>query len=251
VKIAVSGKGGVGKTTVAAYLARCRQALGRSVVAVDADPDANLAGALGYRGEPITPLAEVKALIEERVGADGGYLRLNPMVADIPARCGVVVGGVRVLVMGTIERGGQGCACAPNVLLREVLRHLVLTAEEDVIVDLEAGIEHLGRGTAAGVDEMIVVVEPGWASLETAGRIAKLAREIGIERVTALANKMADAEDVRFVEGALGDLPLLGRLPLDREVERQARRGGVVDGSFRLEMERIALALDGAEHGGR
>ena len=247
-KIAVTGKGGVGKTTVAAFLARAWRDLGREVVAVDADPDANLAGTLGYRGPEIEPLSKLKRLIEERVGASdpwGGFLRMNPRVDDIPNGFGVVVDGVRVLVMGTIERGRRGCACPENILLREVLNHLVLSSREHVVVDMEAGVEHLGRGTAEGVDDMLVVVEPGWASLETAARVSRLAGDLGIRRARAIANKISGDADLDFVRGGLAAVPLVGVLPLDRELEQEARAGSVSRGRpFYREMLRIAQFLD-------
>ena len=252
-KIAVTGKGGVGKTTVAAALARCWRGLDWEVVAVDADPDANLAGTLGYRGPAITPLVKLKALIEERVGGGerwGGFLRMNPRVDDIPADFGVMVDGIRVLVMGTIERGRRGCACPENVLLREVLNHLVLRNREHVVVDMEAGIEHLGRGTAEGVDGMLVVVEPGWASLETAGRVASLAGDLGISEIQALANKVSSTTDLDFIQANLGGLPLAGVLPLDRELEFDARAGQVShERPFYAEMRRVAQMLDAKRNG--
>jgi CO dehydrogenase maturation factor len=244
-KVAVTGKGGVGKTTVSAYLVRCWRDLGHQVVAVDADPDANLAGTLGYRGPAITPLAKLKALVEERVaGGDawGGFLRMNPRVDDIPQEFGVVVEGIRVLVLGAIERGRGGCACPQNVLLREVLNHLILRNQEHVVVDMEAGVEHLGRGTAEGVDTMLVVVEPGWASLQTAARVAELARDLGIRKVLAIANKISGDADRTFVRENLVDPPLVGVLPLDRELEREARAGNVSrERPFYKEMMRIAM----------
>jgi len=243
-KVAVAGKGGVGKTTVSAFLARCWRDLGYEVVAVDADPDANLAGTLGYRGPDITPLVKLKALIEERVGGGegwGGFPR-DPRVDDIPGEFGVLVDGVRVLVMGTIERGRSGCACPENVLLREVLNHLVLRSKEHVVVDMEAGVEHLGRGTAEGVDTMLVVVEPGWASLQTAARVAEMARDLGIRKVQAIANKISGDADLAFVRENLTGLALVGVLPLDRELEREARAGTVSrDRPFYKEMLRIAM----------
>jgi CO dehydrogenase maturation factor len=246
-KVALTGKGGVGKTTVAATLARCWRDLGRQVLAVDADPDANLAGTLGYRGPEIAQLAQLRALIEERVGgadAWGGFLRMNPRVDDIPRECGVEVDGIRVLVMGSIERGRSGCACPANVLLREVLNHLMLRGEEDVLVDMEAGIEHLGRGTAEGVDEMLVVVEPGWASLATAQRISALARDLGIRRTRVLANRISSAEDLAYVEEHLGGLPLAGALPCDPGLELAARQGRPVsEGPFFRAMLEIAQTL--------
>jgi CO dehydrogenase maturation factor len=247
-KVAVAGKGGVGKTTVSACLARCWRDLGRKVVAVDADPDANLAGTLGYRGPDITPLVKLKRLIEERVGGGegwGGFLKMNPRVDDIPGEVGVLVDGIRVLVMGTIERGRSGCACPENVLLREVLNHLMLRSQEDVVVDMEAGIEHLGRGTAEGVDTMLVVVEPGWASLQTAARVAELGRDLGIRKVLAIANKISGDADLAFVREKLRGLELVGVLPLDRELEGEARAGGVLrERPFYKEMMRIAGGLE-------
>jgi CO dehydrogenase maturation factor len=252
-KLAITGKGGVGKTTVAASLCRALRDLGRAVVAVDADPDTNLAGSLGYRGPEIAPLSKLEALIAERVGGGdggGGFLRLNPRVDDIPEQLGVVIDGIRLLVMGTIDRGRQGCACPQNVLLREVLAHLVLGAQEDVIVDMEAGIEHLGRGTAEGVDLMLNVVEPGWAALQTARRVARLAAQLGIGRLGAVANRVAGEEDRDFICGELGTLPLLGALPFDPELEREARLGAFhKERPFHREIARMAGLLGSAGEG--
>ncbi len=250
-KIAITGKGGVGKTTVAAYLARAWQKQRYRVTAVDADPDANLAGTLGYRGPAIVPLARLKALVEERVGGGdgwGGFLRMNPRVDDIPGQVGVDVDGIRVLVMGTIEHGRRGCACPQNILLREVLAHLILAETEHVIVDLEAGIEHLGRGTAEGVDRMLVVVEPAWASLQTAARILTLAADIGVVNVGAVANKIEDDQDVAVVRGGLpAELPLLAELPFDRSIARRTPTSALAsDGPFEREFARLLRHLDRA-----
>ena len=250
-KIAVTGKGGVGKTTVAAALCRCLRDRGQRVVAVDADPDTNLAGTLGHRGAELTPLVKLKSVIEERVGGGegfGGFLRMNPRVDDIPEQFGVELDGIRLLVMGSIERGRRGCACPENVLLREVLSHLVLRADEHVVVDMEAGIEHLGRGTAEGVDHMLVVVEPGWASLQTAARIQQLARDLGLRRISAVANKVRSTEDQLFVEAGLGGLPLLAVLPFDDCLEADARRGGpAAPRPFHEQMLRVAAELEGKD----
>ena len=246
-KVAITGKGGVGKTTVTALLARTWQRQGRSVVAVDADPDANLAGTLGHRGQPIAPLAQMRALVSERVGGQGwdAFLRMNPKVDDIPEQCGVMVDGIRVLVMGTIDKGLGGCACPENVLLREVLSHLVLGSGQHVVVDMEAGIEHLGRGTAQGVDAMLVVVEPGWASLETAQRVVRLASDLGVPCPLALANKVTDHEDLAFVQRHLAKLKLLGALPFDRGLERDAREGRpTTDPAFLAQMAQMARKLE-------
>ena len=247
-KVAITGKGGVGKTTVAASLARALRDLGREVVAVDADPDSNLAGCLGYRGPDIAPLAQWKALVSERVGGGegwGGFLRMNPKVDDIPEQCGIAIDGIRLLVMGTIDRGRRGCACPESVLLREVLAHLVLTANQDLVVDMEAGIEHLGRATAEGVDIMLIVVEPGWASLETAARIAGLARDLGIVRIGIAANRIRTGDDEDFVRRSLGDLRLAAVLPYDPAVERDARDGTWPRrGAFYDAMRALAVRLD-------
>lgn len=243
-KVAVTGKGGVGKTTVAASLALCWARAGCRVVAVDADPDANLAGTLGYRGPEIPPLTEMKHLIEERVGGWGGFLKMNPKVDDIPDRFGVDVNGVRVLVMGTIERGRRGCACPENVLVREVLSHLMLSADDRVVVDMEAGLEHLGRGTAESVDDLLIVVEPGWAALQTAARTLKLARDLGIGRIHAVANKVRGEADLSFIRENLSELPILGALPFDSDLERDAREGRAAgDRPFHRSMDEIARAL--------
>ncbi len=255
-KVAISGKGGVGKTTIAAALARAWRHEGCRVVAVDADPDANLAGTLGYRGPEITPLVALKAVLEERVGGGdgfGGFLKMNPKVDDIPAQFGVDVDGIRVLVMGTIDRGRRGCACPENVLLREVLRHLILATGEHLVVDMEAGIEHLGRGTAEGVETMLVVVEPGWASLQTAARVAKLAGDLGIARVQAVANKVHRAEDVAFIRNELADIPLVATVPFDPQIERDVRTGRYrEDSAMQRELTRMAHALadEGAQGSG-
>ncbi len=252
-KVAITGKGGGGKTTVAASLARALRALGREVVAVDADPDTNLAGCLGYRGPEITPLTRWKALVDERVGGGagwGGLLRMNPKVDDIPEQCGVVIDGIRLLVMGTIERGRRGCACPESVLLREVLAHLVLAADQDVVVDMEAGIEHLGRATAEGVDLMLVVVEPGWAALQTAARVARLAADLGIRQLGVVANRVASDGERDFVQSGIGGLPLLGVLPLDPELEREARAGAYQkDRPFHREIARIAATISSRREG--
>jgi CO dehydrogenase maturation factor len=253
VKVAITGKGGVGKTTVAASLARALRDLGREVVAVDADPDTNLAGCLGYHGPELVPLTQWKALVDERVGGGdgwGGLLRMNPKVDDIPGQCGVVIDGIRLLVMGTIERGRRGCACPESVLLREVLAHLVLEAGQDVVVDMEAGIEHLGRATAEGVDTMLVVVEPGWAALQTASRVARLATDLGIRRLGVVANRVSSDLEREFVAAGIGRLPLLGVLPADPELEREARAGAYQkDRSFHREMARFAATLSAGREG--
>ena len=224
-KIAISGKGGVGKTTLSACLARHYADLGLKVIAVDADPDANLAAGLGLDWEEalkIKPLSDMKEMVEERTGAKkgtyGGFFKLNPKVDDIPQRFGKDLDGIRLLVAGTIKAGGSGCYCPENVLLKRLFKHLVVDMDEVVILDMEAGIEHLGRATAQAVDRFIVVVEPGMRSIETAFKIKELADDLGIKSVDAIGNKIRTEADRNFLEEKLDGIPLLGAIPYDEDV---------------------------------
>lgn len=215
-KIAITGKGGVGKTTLAGTLARLLARDGMDVLAIDADPDMNLASALGI-DEPPLPLTEYEDLIDERAGGPAGMFKLNPKVDDVVELFGVVgPDGVRMLVMGTVDRGGSGCMCPASSFLRALLRHVVLKESSVVIMDMEAGIEHLGRGTTRGIDLMIVVVEPGARSLETAERIKRLGTDIGVTKFAAVINK-AGEEDLGAVESRLENMgiPVLGTIPYD------------------------------------
>jgi len=230
-KIAISGKGGVGKTTLAAGLALFFANEGRRVVAIDADPDANLAVALGATPEAAAacvPLVQEDELIEERTGAapgKGGMFILNPEVSDIVDRCGVTFNGVTMLKMGTVERGGSGCMCSEGTFLKAFMRDLLVDRDDVVILDMEAGIEHLGRGTAEAVDCLVVVIEPGGRSVQTAHQVRALAADIGIKDVVAVANRVQDAEDAMFVKDVLGDIPLLGTIPLSEGVRVADREG--------------------------
>lgn len=219
IKIAVSGKGGVGKTTIAGTLARLFAIDGHTVIAVDADPAMNLKFALGIEENP-APVSELKELIFERTNAysGSGVYKLNPKVDDIVEEYGAKgPDGVTLLVMGTIEKGGSGCTCPENAFLRSLLRH-VLFKENTVIMDMEAGIEHLGRGTAKGVDLMLTVVEPGMRSVETVVRIKKLGEDIGINNIAAVINKVTDSGMVKKIETKLRemDIPLLGIIPYEQ-----------------------------------
>ncbi len=227
-KIAVAGKGGVGKTTIAGTLARLIARDGRRVVAVDADPAMNLKYTLGIKTDP-APVSELKDLIFERTGAysGSGVYRLNPKVDDIVERYGVTgPDGVVLVVMGTINRGGSGCICPESAFLRALLRYVIFR-EDVVIMDMEAGIEHLGRGTARGVDLMLTVVEPGMRSVETVERIKKLGEDIGITRIAGVINKATDSGVVAELTERLNELniPLLGVIPHDQGLIEADMRG--------------------------
>lgn len=213
-KIAITGKGGVGKTTLAGTLARLMARDGLDVLAIDADPDMNLASALGIEHSP-RPLTDYKELIDERAGGPSGVFKLNPKVDDIVQRFGVTgPDGVKLLVMGTVDRGGTGCMCPASSFLKALLKYVVFRESSVVILDMEAGIEHLGRGTTKGIDLMIIVVEPGARSLETAERIQRLGRDIGIGRFAAVINRVRE-EQIEAVTSRLGGINVLGTVPYD------------------------------------
>jgi CO dehydrogenase maturation factor len=208
-KIAIAGKGGVGKTTIAAWLARDLAARGMRVIAIDADPVPSLASALGFaNADEIVPIGKMDKLIEERTGAPVGSMgqmfKLNPTVEDLPDKLSQEDRGVRLLVMGTIEQAGGGCICPQSVFLKSLLRHLVLLHDDAVVLDMEAGVEHLGRATSMGVDAMLVVVEPGRRSITAAKKIARLARQLGVKRVVAVGNKVRGEDDRATLEAAVG-----------------------------------------------
>ena len=196
---------------------------GYSVLAIDADPNATLANALGFpHPERITPISEMTDLIEERTGARPGeaapYFKLNPKVNDIPERYWVEHNGIKLMVMGRLKKGGSGCYCPENALLEALVAHLLLRRDEVIIMDMEAGVEHLGRATAKAVDEMIVVVEPGKGSIEAAYRIRELAKDIGLEDIKLVANKIRSEQDRKFLTSAMPDFEFLGFIPYDAAV---------------------------------
>lgn len=229
-KIAISGKGGVGKTTFAAILCRLYAAEGFRVLAVDADPDANLALALGFPEEiraKIIPIAEMKEMIADRTNTPsdsfGKMFKLNPKVDDIPEKYCTIYNEVGLLTMGTVESGGSGCVCPEHILLKRLTSHLVLQNKDVVIMDMEAGIEHLGRGTAQGVDAFIVVVEPGARSIQTYEKIQKLAEDIGVLRIFVVGNKIRNQIDKDFILNSVGIESCLGFISYSQDVVNSDR----------------------------
>jgi CO dehydrogenase maturation factor len=221
-KIAVAGKGGVGKTTLTALLARAAAGQDRRVFAIDADPNPNLALALGFPTCP-TPLLELKSLLQERLGALDSFFRLNPKVDDIPEEFAVEREGIRLLVLGGVREGGAGCACPQNTLLKALLQHLILERRDWILVDFEAGLEHLGRATARGVDALLIVLEADRAALETGRRIQQLAGEIGVTRIYAVGNKLREPDEVAWLQANLPTVEFLGFLPDSPAIRRRMR----------------------------
>jgi len=215
VKIVVAGKGGVGKTTIAGTLARVFSEKGYSVIAVDADPSMNLHTSLGMPNPK--PIAQLKDLIQERAVIAPGMYNLSPKVDDIPERFASRKGNIKLLVMGTVEEGGQGCICPENTFLRALIRHLVLKRKELLILDTEAGVEHLGRRVAENFDLMLIVVEPSVKAVETAEHIARLSKDIGVKRIYAVANKIASEEQLNFLKERLS-IEIISTLPFDLRV---------------------------------
>jgi CO dehydrogenase maturation factor len=231
-KIAISGKGGVGKTTLAALLAQVYADADRQILAVDADPSPCLAGALGFPSSlrsQLHPIAEMDALIEERTGAKpgtiGGFFTLNPRVDDIPERFSVLHRGVRLLEMGSVDTGGSGCICPEAAMLKTLFTHLLFRKDDILILDMYAGVEHLGRATVDFVDAMLIVVEPTRRSLGTAAQIKQLANDIGLTRLWLVGNKLRNQDEVIFLENETPVLPILGNLPVDLGVQEADRLG--------------------------
>jgi len=245
-KLAIVGKGGAGKTTLAAALARRLAEQRRAVVAVDADPDGNLPVALGVPAERVPePIARMRDLVLERTEAKdegvGLMFKLNPRVDDLPERFSVDAGGIKLLVLGTVDLGGKGCMCPEGAVLKALMQHLLLRVEDDVILDMEAGLEHMGRASARGVDAMIAVVEPGMRSVQTATRIDRLARDIGVKRTFVVANKIREEHEVDRLNGALAGQTVLGVLPYSAALARADLEGRPVD----FAAPEFAEAIDG------
>ena len=244
-KLAITGKGGVGKTTLASTLARLYADEGRTVLAADVDPDANLGLALGLSQEEvdsIVPISKMRALVEERTGATDAnrFYKLNPYVADIPEKYSKDINGVkllvselagvepkmlRTLVMGTVDVGGSGCVCPEHVMLKSILAALTFRKDDVVIMDMEAGLEHLGRGTASNMDQFIVVIEPGARSVQTYRNVKRLAKDLGVKQVRVVANKVRDESDEAFVRETIPAEDLLGCIHYNPDVINADRQG--------------------------
>jgi len=251
-KIAISGKGGTGKTMLASLLSTVFARSGYSVLAIDADPNVNLAAAFGLpNSEKIIPISKMDDLIEERTGARPGqmapYFRLNPKVDDLPDKCSLKHDGVKIMVMGPIKAAGSGCYCPEGALLEALVAHLLLKVDEMVILDMEAGIEHLTRGTAKGVDKLIIVVEPSMRSVITGYRVRDLALEIGLQNIGVVANKIRSEKEKEFLTANMADFQFLGFIPYDEGIAEADRIGlPLVDSSEKVmrEVKSIVASLD-------
>lgn len=232
-KIALAGKGGVGKTTFASLLAYTFADLGRTVLAIDADPAPSLGVALGFPDEVLCrlrPVAEMRDFIAERTGVApghyGSYFKLNPRVDDIPDRFSATHRGIRLLQLGSVEkRGGAGCFCAESTLLKALVSHILLNRNEVVVLDFYAGVEHLGRATADSVDAMLVLAEPTLGSLAAATQIRDLARDIHLDRLFLVGTKVVGDDERHFITDRSPGLPVLGFLSLDSKVREGDRTG--------------------------
>jgi len=253
-KIAISGKGGVGKTTLAGVMARILAHRGRKVLAIDADPDSNLASAIGLSKEALSklsPIASMTSMIEERTGAKkgsyGAMFKLNPKVDDLPDDMGVSYQGVKLLLLGCIPQGGGGCFCPENVLLKNLVRHLLVQREEALIIDMEAGLEHLGRGSTGYVDALIIVVEPGQRAMNTARQIKKLGEDLKIKNIMIVGNKVNSEEDRQLIEEQLSDFPVLGHMSFNPKILQADREGKSpydIDEKIKEEVEVILTELE-------
>lgn len=252
-KVAISGKGGVGKTTLAGAMARYFAENGRKVLAIDADPDSNLPSSIGVSAkemEKIKPLAALKELVAERTGAKpgtfGGMFKMNPVVDDIPDTYSIEHKGIKLLTLGTVPKGGTGCLCPEATLLKVLLRNVMLNRNEAVVIDMEAGLEHLARGSTESMDAFIVVVEPGQRAIQTAHQIRRLAADLGITKIYVVGNKVGNDEDEAIIRDGVAPMPVIGMMKLSEAI-READRKGVspydLDPALKIEVAKICATI--------
>ncbi|MDI6812386.1 MAG: P-loop NTPase [Desulfitobacteriaceae bacterium] len=243
-KIAVSGKGGVGKSTFAANLARWLAQKGINVMAVDADPDVSLGTILGIPEDVLAdlkPIVDMKELVEERMGGSGAYYPLNPRVDDILGDYSIPVGQIRFFRMGNIKGGGTSCYCKENSFLHALVNSLILGDEDTVILDMGAGIEQLTRGTAQGVDVLVIVTEPSRVSVQTVDVIRKLGMDLGIPRIVVVGNKVRNEKEVSFLRDRFST-ELIGVVPYSEELLEMSINTGneeLPKGSLGVELDRL------------
>ncbi len=215
-KIAITGKGGVGKTIISAYLSRIYAENSFHTIAVDADPSLNLAAIFGR--EDSKPIAEMKDLVKGRAVIGGGLMRLNPEVKDLIDSYSIEIGeNLRLMISGTVKAAGTGCMCPENALLRALLQELILRRDEVIILDMEAGLEIMSRGTLGGIDAILTITEPSHSSVQVTEKLLKFAGELGIKNTYVIANKIKDQGEVKFLSQKLR---VFHQIPYSEEISR-------------------------------
>ncbi|MDI6785486.1 MAG: AAA family ATPase [bacterium] len=252
-KIAITGKGGVGKSTLAGILCRIYATQGYKVLAVDADPDANLANALGCLPEissNIKPISHLRELINDRMGikVDKSFFKLNPKVDDLLDKYSIeCFENLKLVVMGEVKKGGAGCYCPENTFLKNFFSHILIDQKDIMIMDMEAGIEHLSRGTASFVDAIVVVVEPGQRSIQTAKSILKLSYDIGISKIYLVGNKIFRKDQICLINNSFVGVKLIGSIFYDQEISILEQEGNsLFDSNLPIikEVDNIRLFLE-------
>jgi CO dehydrogenase maturation factor len=244
-KIAIAGKGGVGKTTIMALIAKELQRAGKEVLLIDADPSPHMAQTLGFDNiDQITPIAEMTALLVERAGKVQGspFYNINPQVDDLLADFMIEKEGLKLMVLGAIQTAEGGCACPENTVLKRLLTKLLLSPSQAILLDMEAGVEHLGRGTIAGVDELFIVVIPSNSSIRTAQKVYELARESGIKAISFIGNLVEDEGDRAFLQAGLATAPV-AYFPNSAAIRNRERQGAPLDIDADPKASRAARAV--------
>lgn len=225
-KIAIAGKGGVGKTSIMALIAKQLQQAGKEVLVIDADPSPHMAQTLGFSNvDSITPIADMAALLAERAGKVEGspFYNINPEINDLLADFMLEQDGIKLMVLGAIQTAKGGCACPENTVLKRLLTKLLLSPDQSILLDMEAGVEHLGRGTIAGVDELFIVTIPSRSSIRTALKVYKLAEEAGIKDISFLGNLLENDDDKHFLRQGLPTAPV-AYFPNSQAIRQAERR---------------------------